>query len=272
MVELARFADHVVVVIGGGRGIGRATALRFGAEGAYVVVADNAVEFAKDVSTAIDTAGGSSEAHYVDVTDKESVDALVRLVGQERGIDVLVNTPARASDTDFEDIPMDEFDTDLAITLKGPFLAIQAAVPYLVDSPRGGNVVSIGSVNGLQAFGNETYSAAKAGLINLTQNLAIRYGSKGVRFNLVAPGTIHTRTWDERVKREPTIIDTVAQLYPLGRVGRPEDVAAAILFLASSDAQWITGVTLPVDGGITAGHPEVISAIFGQASTDGSTA
>jgi NAD(P)-dependent dehydrogenase (short-subunit alcohol dehydrogenase family) len=85
---------------------------------------------------------------------------------------------------------------------------------------------------------------------------------------VVAPGTIHTRTWAERVEREPTIIDTVARLYPLGRVGQPEDVAAAILFLASSDAQWITGVTLPVDGGITAGHPEVIGTIFREASTD----
>jgi meso-butanediol dehydrogenase/(S,S)-butanediol dehydrogenase/diacetyl reductase len=268
VVELTRFADHVVVVIGGGRGIGRATALRFAAEGAHVVVADNAVEFAKKVSTAIDAAGGTSEAHYVDVTDKQSVDALLRRVGDERGIDVLVTTPARASDTDFEEISMEEFDTDLAITLKGPFLAIQVALPYLMNSPRGGNVVTIGSVNGLQAFGNESYSAAKAGLINLVKNLAIRYGSKQVRFNVVAPGTIHTRTWAERVEREPTIIDTVARLYPLGRVGQPEDVAAAILFLASSDAQWITGVTLPVDGGITAGHPEVIGTIFREASTD----
>jgi NAD(P)-dependent dehydrogenase (short-subunit alcohol dehydrogenase family) len=264
-----RFDDHVVVVTGGGRGIGRATSLRFGAEGAHVVVADRAATLAQEVSTEIEALGGSSESWCFDATDPSSVGRLFSAVAEKcQRIDVLVNCPARASDTHFERVTESEFDEDLSVTLKAPFLCIQAAIPYLLRSGRNPNVVNIGSVNGIRAFGNEAYGAAKAGLVNLTQNLAIRYGPQGVRINVVAPGTIHTRLWDERVASEPGILDKIAALYPLRRVGTPEDIAAACLFLASADATWITGHTLTVDGGITAGHVDLIQGIFGDAFFD----
>jgi NAD(P)-dependent dehydrogenase (short-subunit alcohol dehydrogenase family) len=107
----------------------------------------------------------------------------------------------------------------------------------------------VGSVNGLLPFGDETYSAAKAALVSLVTNLAADWGPAGVRVNLVAPGTIRTRVWDS----QPGGADRLRGLYPLGRVGEPADVAAAIAFLASADADWITGVTLPVDGGLSVG-------------------
>jgi NAD(P)-dependent dehydrogenase (short-subunit alcohol dehydrogenase family) len=264
-----RFEDHVVVVTGGGRGIGRATSLRFGAEGAHVVVADQAVTFAEEVSTEIRALGGSSESWRVDAADSSSVGRFFSSVGEKRQrIDVLVNCPAHATDTHFERITESEFDEDLSVTLKAPFLCIQAAIPYLLRSGRNPNVVNVGSVNGLQAFGNEVYGAAKAGLINLTENLALRYGPRGLRVNVVAPATIRTRGWDARVASEPGILDKIAALYPLRRVGTPEDIAAACLFLASADASWITGHTLTVDGGITAGHSGVIEAIFGDSFFD----
>ncbi len=260
-----RFDGRVAVVVGGGRGIGRATSLRLGAEGATVAVADQGGGFADEVAADIRAAGGSAESFAVDATDAADVQRLFASVGGAHGrVDVLVNCPAHASDTHVEDVSGDEFDFDIAVTLKAPFRCIQAALPYLLRSPHGGAVVSVGSVNGIEAFGNEVYGAAKAGLANLTQNLAVRYGPLGLRFNLVAPGTVATRSWAARSAAEPDILESVAQVYPLRRVGRPADIAAACAFLASDDAAWVTGVTLPVDGGITAGHGDLIERIFGR--------
>jgi NAD(P)-dependent dehydrogenase (short-subunit alcohol dehydrogenase family) len=108
----------------------------------------------------------------------------------------------------------------------------------------------ISSVNALTGIGSEPYSSAKAGLGSLTQNLAVSLGPDGVRVNAIAPGTVRTRVWDG----QPGGADRMAPLYPLGRVGEPEDIAAAVAYLASSDAAWVTGVLLPVDGGLLAGR------------------
>ncbi len=118
---------------------------------------------------------------------------------------------------------------------------------------RRGAIVNVASVNGLSGLGEEGYSAAKAGMISLTQNMAVKYGDRGVRVNVVCPGTVRTPIWRERVERNPDIFDRLATWYPLGRVGEPEDIANAVLFLASDEAAWITGTTLVVDGGLLAG-------------------
>jgi NAD(P)-dependent dehydrogenase (short-subunit alcohol dehydrogenase family) len=149
----------------------------------------------------------------------------------------------------FAEVDDDLWQRKLDLNLTGAMRCVRAALPHLLASPVGGSVVTIGSVNGLSAFGGYPYSAAKAGLQNLTKNLAAEYGRRGLRFNLVAPGTIRTRNWDN----QPGALDRLRAVYPLGRVGEPEDVAAAVAFLASDDAAWITGVTLPVDGGILTG-------------------
>ena len=254
-----RFGGLTAVVVGGGRGIGRATARRLAAEGAHVVVADSAGEFAEQTAAEIRAAGDSAEGEEVDAVDAASVGRFFYAFGEGgRGIDVLVNCPARASDTHFERVTESEFDSDIAATLKAPFLCIQAALPHLLASPVA-SVVTVSSVNGLAAFGNEVYGAAKAGVINLTKNLALRYGPHGVRFNVVAPGTIRTRSWEARLAVEPDILDRISSIYPMRRVGTADDVAAACAFLASSDAAWITGTTLTVDGGITAGNGELIT-------------
>ncbi|RKS67888.1 NAD(P)-dependent dehydrogenase (short-subunit alcohol dehydrogenase family) [Motilibacter peucedani] len=259
----ARFAGRVAVVLGGGGDIGRATCLRLAGEGAHVVVADSRAQPAQEVVDEVVAAGGTAEAVEVDVLDAASVARVFASVGEGgRGLDVLVLCPARASDTHFERVSESEFDGDVSLTLKAPFFCIQAALPLLLRSPVA-SVVSIGSVNGIAAFGNEAYGAAKAGLMNLTQNLALRYGAQGVRFNVVAPGTIETRTWDVRRAAEPDVLERIAALYPLKRVGRPEDIAAACAFLASDDAAWVTGTCLAVDGGITAGHGALVGEIFG---------
>jgi meso-butanediol dehydrogenase/(S,S)-butanediol dehydrogenase/diacetyl reductase len=266
-----RFTGTTAVVVGGARGIGRASALRLGSEGAPVIVADAVEDAARQTSEEIIAAGGSSDFAELNATDPGAVGRFFYGMS-DRGatLDILVNCPAHASDTHFERVTESEFDFDIGVTLKAPFLCIQAAIPLLLRSPVA-SVVSIGSVNGIGAYGNEAYGAAKAGLINLTRNLSIRYGPHGIRFNVVAPGTVNTHSWDSRLAVEPDILERVSRFYPLGRVGLPDDIAGAVAFLASADASWITGVTLPVDGGLTAGHGELIGTILGEGFFDTTT-
>ncbi|MEP6797443.1 MAG: SDR family oxidoreductase, partial [Lapillicoccus sp.] len=138
----------------------------------------------------------------------------------------------------------------------GTMRCVRAAAPHLLDSTRGPAIVLVSSVNGLADFGDEAYSSAKAALPTLAKNLAVRFGSRGIRVNVVAPGTIRTRVWDA----QPGSLERLMKAYPLGRIGEPEEVAAAIAFLCSSDASWVTGITLPVDGGALAG----LSHVLGQ--------
>jgi meso-butanediol dehydrogenase/(S,S)-butanediol dehydrogenase/diacetyl reductase len=242
-----RFADRAAIVTGGGHGIGRAVA----EEGASIVVADLDVAAADRVADEIGQRGGVAVSVGLDVTDTASVGAAIDTALNRFGaLSVLVNNAGG-------DVPQPAFpDTEDALwmsladlNLFGVMRCIRAALPHLIAAPIGGAVVTIGSVNGLAAFGGYPYSATKAGLESLTKNLVAEYGRSGVRFNLIAPGTIRTRVWDN----QPDAPDRCAGLYPLGRVGEPEDVAAAVAFLASDDAAWVTGVTLPVDGGILTG-------------------
>jgi NAD(P)-dependent dehydrogenase (short-subunit alcohol dehydrogenase family) len=150
---------------------------------------------------------------------------------------------------------MDEavWDKDVDVCLKGVFLCSRRVLPRMIER-RKGVILNISSVNGLAYLGNEAYSAAKAAVINLTQSIAVRYGPQGIRANAIAPGTIRTPIWQERIQKEPNIFERLKRWYPLGRVGEPEDVANAALFLASDEASWITGIVLRVDGGLMAGN------------------
>lgn len=213
-------------------------------------MADLEVDAAAEAVEECRRAGAEAMEVACDLTDRASVDAAVG-AGVERfgRLDVLVN--AAGGDRKHPAFPetQDEaWETLLDLNLTGVVRSIRAALPHLFAAPGGGNVVTIGSVNGLMSFGSEPYSTAKAGLQNLTANLAAQYGGRQVRFNLIAPGTVRTRVWDN----QPGALDQLTPGYPLGRVGNPSDIAAAVAFLASDDADWITGVVLPVDGGITA--------------------
>ncbi|MFK0146952.1 SDR family NAD(P)-dependent oxidoreductase [Streptomyces griseus] len=249
-IPAARFAGHSVLITAAGQGIGAATARRLAAEGASVLVTDLDAKRAAHTAAAIREAGGTAESAVCDVADRAAVEAAVaHAVAAFGRLDVLVNNAYAASpDTPlFEDESDDVWERDLDITLSGPFRCARAALPHLVASGRGA-IVTIGSVNGEQDFGGHAYSAAKAGLASLTRTLAGHAGPRGVRVNLVAPGTIRTDAWAGRDAE----LDRAAALYPLGRVGTPEDIASAVAFLASADAAWITGTTLRVDGGILA--------------------
>src|SRR5260370_41095696 len=145
---------------------------------------------------------------------------------------------------------MDEvtWDRDVAVVLKSVFLCCKAVLPSMIDRGSGA-IVNIASVNALTALGNEAYSAAKAGMINLTQGIAVRYGAHGIRCNAIAPGTTRTPIWQARIDRDPAVFQRLAKRYPLARVGAPDDIASANLFLASDEASWITGAALAGCGG-----------------------
>ncbi len=257
---MERFAGRVVLVTGAGHGIGAATARRLHAEGAVVVLADVDLAAAEQVAAELTGSAlgdGRATAVACDITDTESVEEAVDDAVRRHGrLDALVNVAggARPHPGVVDGMTDDEWAGTVDLNLGGPVRVVRAAAPHL--SRQGGAIVLVGSVNGLQAFGDEAYSAAKAGLSSLAQNLAVQLGPDRVRINVVAPGTIRTRVWGAQGGA-----DKLAPLYPLGRVGEPEDVAAAIAFLASDDAAWVTGVTVPVDGGVLAGPSAALNRL-----------
>ncbi len=257
-----RFQGRVAIITGGGSGLGRALAHSFAAEGAAVVVADVAGQRATEVVREISEAGGESLAQTTDVTSAVDVEAMVEAAREVFGsVDILVNNAAKATDADFFDVSEEIWDEDVAVTLKSAFLCSQAVLEGMTKN-RSGVILNISSVNALSYFGNEAYSAAKAGILSLTRSLAVRCGPFGVRVNAIAPGTLRTPAWEHRRQKDPDVFERVTKWYPLGRIGEPEDVAGAALFLASDEAAWISGAVLPVDGGLTAGNMQMMQEII----------
>jgi NAD(P)-dependent dehydrogenase (short-subunit alcohol dehydrogenase family) len=249
-----RFAERTVVVTGGGSGIGQVMATRFAAEGGQVVVADLNADAATLATREIEAAGGRAVAVHADVTSSTAVDAMIVEAGRAFGpVDVLVNNAYSCKGDNVMLMDEDTWNADLAGVVTSAFLCSKRVLPEMTERQTG-VIVNIASVNGLGYVGNEAYSAGKAAMINLTQSIAVRYGHLGVRCNAIAPGSIATPAWQERVEKEPDVLERLVKWYPLRRVGTPDDVASAALFLASDEASWITGTVLRVDGGLLAGN------------------
>lgn len=258
-----RLTGEIVLVTGGGSGIGQGIARRFAAEGAVVIVADKVEERAVTTARTISADGGEAMPLPLDVTvESDVVAAFERLTRDLGPITILVNNAGLSVGADVARLTSADWDRNFDVVIKAAFLCSRAVLPAMIEARRG-VILNIASVNGMFGIGEDAYSAAKAGLLNLTQNMAMRYGKNGIRVNAISPGTIRTPIWDERLARDPDVFDSLNAWYALGRVGEVEDVTNAALFLCSSEASWITGVNLPVDGGLTAGSVRMIDDLGG---------
>ena len=247
---------RVAIITGGGSGIGAATARRFAAEGATVAVLDRDADGASRVATEV-----NGHAYALDVRDGDEVSEVIDRVAQTLGqIDILVNNAGTGDLRPLHTVDDKLWHRLIDVNLTGTFNATRAAIPFMLETG-GGAIVNNASVSGLAPTRNEAaYSAAKAGVIALTKSGALEYGPT-VRVNCVAPGHVRTpmtAVWEQM----PDAFAPIAEAIPLGRIGEPDEVAEAILFLASDRASYITGQTLVVDGGV----------ILPQAGTDAALA
>jgi NAD(P)-dependent dehydrogenase (short-subunit alcohol dehydrogenase family) len=256
---MGRLDGKVAVVTGAGSGIGEASARLMAREGASVVVADISRSEAERVAAEI---GGAVVAE-VDVSDEVSVIRMIEIAVESfGGLDVLHNnatdSTTNAADTDIVTLDMAIFDRLVAVNLKGQFMGCKHAIPHML-ARGGGSIVNTASVDGFVGRGvRAAYGASKAGVVLLTKAVAAQYGARGIRCNAVAPGLTLTPGAVGNATTE--YIDAALALYPMPRLCTPEDVAGAVLFLASDEAAYINAATLMVDGGATVYMPSTRSA------------
>jgi 3-oxoacyl-[acyl-carrier protein] reductase len=242
----------VALVTGGSQGIGESIASALGAAGAHVVVAARSEDKAAAVAQAITSAGGRAEAMRLDVTDAGSVSSVFKSVVEKHGkLDILVNNAGITDDGLILRMPKDSWDRVLATDLTGVFLCAQEAAKVMLKKRVPGRIVNITSVVGLMGNPGQTnYAAAKAGVIGFTKALAREIGSRAITVNAVAPGYIETSMTDSLSEDQKKAL--VGQIV-LGRLGTGDDVAAAVLYLASDAAAYVTGTCLNVSGGLYIG-------------------
>lgn len=258
-IVMNRFSLKVAIVTGGGSGIGKEVATRLVKEGANVVITGRNEDKLKQAAQDIDATGEHIRYFAADIASPETSQQLVDFTTAEfGGVDILINNAGIFAPKPFLEVSESEYDGFLDIILKGKFFMAQAAAKAM-QLRGGGAIVQTGSLWALQAVKatpSSAYSAANAGVHALTHNLAIELAEANIRINTVAPAVVETPVYntfmtDDQVKEA---LPSFNSFHPLGRNGQPADVAEAILFLASTNAAWITGTILPVDGGVMAGH------------------
>ena len=247
------FKNKVVAITGAAGGIGQALCRHFGAAGAAIGALDRSAAVTAFAGK-LNQEGIKAASAVFDIADIDAVAAAFARIEAELGpVDILVNNAGVSDVPSLAATAPADWRRMVDTNLNGAYYCAYAVLPGMT-ARRSGAIVNIGSVNGFGALGDPAYSAGKAGMVSLTQALAMEYGRYGIRANIVCPGTVRTPIWEERVARNPAILEQLRKWYPLGRVVDPVDIARAVAFLASDDAAAITGVALPVDCGLTAGN------------------
>jgi len=250
---MGKLDDKAALITGAGSGIGRATALLFAKEGAKVVVADSAPHGGEETVDMIVKAGGQAIFAQVDVSRAEDVERMVNTMVDAYGkIDILYNNAGILGQTALTaDTKEEDWDRVIITNLKGVFLGCKYVIPIMIE--QGGGVV-VNTASGAALFGSPgipAYGASKGGVAQLTKTMALEYGKHNIRVNAICPGAIETPMSQARLD-DPEHRQAMIERVPLGKIGRPEDIAEAALYLASDASSYVTGVALPVDGGVSA--------------------
>jgi NAD(P)-dependent dehydrogenase (short-subunit alcohol dehydrogenase family) len=256
-----QLAGKTAIVTGSTSGIGRATAVLFAQEGANVVITGRRAELGEQAVQEITGQGGKAIYRQIDVTVADEIEAMVRAAVDTYGrLDILVNNAVTATMGSFgliTEVSEEGWEAMLSSSLTAIYRGCKFAIPEMLKVG-GGNIINMSSVHGLQTgHGMASYNTVKAGMLNLTRQLALDYGPQGIRVNAICPGFILVEREKEMAKDERFAdkvqykMLTTPTLYPLGRPGRPEEVAQACLFLASEASSFVTGASLVVDGGVT---------------------
>ena len=240
-----RLQNKVAIITGGAKGIGLATAQRFAAEGAKVMLADVNLEAVQKSAAQLSNA----EAYEINVTDRVSIQVAIEMIMQRHGcIDILINNAGITQDARLIKMTEAQFDAVIDVNLKGVFNCTQLVAPYMLEAGKGA-IVNASSVVGIYGnFGQTNYSASKFGVIGFTKTWAREFGQKGIRVNAVCPGFIAT----EMVKAMPEdILQGIEKRSWMSRLGSPEEIANVYLFLASDESSYVNGVTIEASGGIS---------------------
>ena len=249
---MARLKDKVATITGGGSGIGRATCLLFAREGAKVVVADYIAEGGNETVRQISAAGGQAVFVQADVSKSADVQNLIGAAVRNYGrVDILFNNAGiEGPSAKLANLKEEDWDRVIAIDLTSVYLGMKYVIPEMIKQG-GGVILSTASVAGLVGFqGSGAYAAAKAGVINLTRLAALEYADKNIRVNCICPGVIETPMVERVMGGRPR--ERIVRSEPIGRLGRPEDIANAALFLASDESSFATGAPFIIDGGYVA--------------------
>ncbi|HTW86945.1 MAG TPA: SDR family oxidoreductase [Candidatus Binataceae bacterium] len=252
---MGRLDGKVAVISGAASGIGRAAAIRFAAEGAALVIADLNAEGGAEVTRECISAGGRAVFQPTNVEQESDIKAAIDRAGTEFGrLDVMYNNAGLGGAVGpIEETTLENWDRTMAILLRSVFLGMKHAIPVM-RAQGGGSIISTASVAGFMAGAPHAYSTAKAGVINLTRSVAMQVGKDRIRVNCICPGLINTPlVYNHIPGGAPVAAEFFAKTQPIPRIGKPEDIAAMALFLASDESEWITGAAMIVDGGIALG-------------------
>ena len=249
-----RFENKRVLVTGAGSGIGRAVCLAFAKEGGAVAGADMNLEAAQATAQNVTSADGKACALQLDVTQPDSVNAVVESTGKELGgIDILVNSAGVREIVAFLELSFAEWQRVISTNLSGTFLCSQAAARKMIAQGQGGKIINLASVAGLTAVPNRAaYVSSKHAVVGLTKEMAMELAEHDIQVNAIAPGVVETGMTAGYFD-DPNVVESVRKLHPARRWAQPEEIANLILFLASSEAHFMTGATYPIDGGFMAG-------------------